>query len=365
MRAEKMRHAVLLGVVVFTAIVVMVQDRTIELAGVSAAAAKQLTDAFTDLLKVTPRDTKVAATLKTGFKTAAEGGDAATLNKLLNDVVDKADSIGAASTTHLKNLREQITKLAPPPTLANLDAAIQANEKLLKTPAVRKELGRQLGIIVEKVDDPGLKAFIKNPAKGASADVLKKLDDWARTASDADRHVMYLHIKNPVAKKNIIASVAAKKGIQIEKTRKAVNNTPKKQQDAIVRVQQEVIENVGNTVPEVVEKAVMGDVLKTLSRNERIGWAFAGFGIVAGVVGTIVAILVKPPYWNDTAVMDGTGGATPGQQPGVDFINWLNENPTAFTMSSCMSCLCCCCCCVVMIMALAGGGTKGGNDLSF
>jgi hypothetical protein len=249
---------------------------------------------------------------------------------------------------------------------AELDKQIAAVETQMRSPAVQKYLKTETTNVVNGIGDQVLKTWMKNPTTNPSEDILKRLDEWRKTASQLHQNIATIHIQNPNAKLYVIKKEGAKRGYQIQKNPRAVNQSRVKQQQAVAKTQNEFLNAPDATPAEVVNKNSIAELLKSgfknMNRNERIGWSIAGFSVVAAVVGTVVGILVKPPYWNDDAVLDGSSpGATPGQQPAVDFINWVNENPAVVTMSSCMSCICCCCCCCLLIIMMTSGGKKNNN----
>lgn len=99
-------------------------------------------------------------------------------------------------------------------------------------------------------------------------------------------------------------------------------------------------------------------LLNLTAKSERRNIILTVTGLAVAVAAVLIGIFVKPPYWNDSSETDGS------QQPWVDFLNWMLENPLLIGGAMWTCCCCCVClicvCCMVLITS-SGGGKKDGN----
>ncbi len=385
-----MRRSVVVAVVAILAVVLVILNLThrepIPIPGATAIAKM-----FDNFVVSGAVDSKVAKTLTTAFKQAEAAGDVPKMQKILDDATSAAKVSNAESTAHLKNLRNYIDEL-------NGGRAVQpAGAIAYTTPG---KVARGIELIKSKIGQTAIQKQLKVTSNqilqtAGDADTVKKFKDLSQTKTALDDatdrewkqfllkidvrqlSILSATVKNPDMLKEVNTKFSTRM-LNMDSARAA--NSIRQPPQSLVRSFREAQGEVGRVADEGVPDSIdeiarlnatanvvnpESEFAKVMKKYEKWGIALSVVGVAGGVIGTVVSLLVKPPYWNDPGVQAGTGGATPGQQPAVNFINWLNENPAAFTMSSCMSCLCCCCCCVVLILALAGGGKKGGNNVSF
>lgn len=304
--------------------------------------------------------TKQAQGLLTRVQKAEATGNATDALKALDDMPD--NELKQSLKRNLELLKPGKSAADTTKTMEKLNLYLQALAR--KVQSNTKQLRTSYTNWLKTTPDD-IQKILNSPDNLVTRDQRKRIGAFLKDRTQAELSKISAFAKNPYAK-DLSATLFAKNvGIDIKRPSNAVKLSPGEYVKAVRNLEATQLRNAENGVPananEALENAFYINILQNLTKDQKIGYAIGAFGIVAAVVGTVVGIVVKPPYWNDPGVLDGTGGATPGQQPFVDFINWSNENPAAITMSSCMSCICCCCCCVLLILAMSGGGKKNNN----
>lgn len=350
-------------------------------AGIKTGIKTGLSEIFSDFVKTSGIAAKQADTLKTAFKNAELAGDLPKMQQLLNDAKNASTTGNAESVKHLSRLQNSIDEIGGGTVQAAGEAAAKASKlarvkELLSaarnSKATTKQLESRGRAILNTM--PAFKA-LDELAKGSSATAAQKRtwQEALRTLDISQLSIMYGFVKNPELKEITKRAFATKAlDVDIVRSANAVRQTPANFLQGATRAGNTLAESADNMPTNAADIARLDatrdvietpSVLQSLKKYEKWGLIMGGLGIVSTVVATVVSLLVKPPYWNDPGVLAGTDGATPGQQPWVDFVNWVNENPAAVTMSSCMSCICCCCCCL-LIVAMMGGGRKANNNFT-
>lgn len=382
MRAEKMRPAVIVGVLIAIAVIVLIMETTPTREAIPGIGSitTGLADAFLKAMKAGNVPASQAKTWSNAFKEAESLGDTAKMNDLIAQAKAAAKT-DPAVPDQLSSLQKTMADIGGgvgasqgAATASKVARGTQIIKSLFASQKTQKQLKSRAKAILE-----GTGAFTdyKTLANAASASVAQKRG-WQNaldSLGDSELSIMYGYVKNP-ALKEITQNTFSARVLNLDTASpvNAVNQTPRQTAQAAGQAQNEVA-RVADAPPAdpviiartnaTVEALSEPSVLQALKKYEKWGLIVGGLGIVSGVVASVVSILVKPPYWNDSAVLDGTGGAKPGtEQSAVNFINWVNENPAAVTSSSCMSCICCCCCCLLLIMAMSGG-KKSGNNTNF
>lgn len=377
-----MRPAVIVGVLIAIAVIVLIMETTPTREAIPGigAVTTGLADAFSTAMKAANVPANQAKALSKAFKNAESLGDTAKMNDLIAQAraAAKTDSAVADQFSRLQNTMDGIGGVGP--QRAAPEVKVARGTQIIKSLFASQKTQKQLKSRAKAILD-GTEAFTeyKSLANAASASDAQKTG-WTKALDSlgvSELSIMYGYVKNP-ALKEITQNTFSARVLNLDtaaRSGNAVNQTPGQTAQAAGQAQTEVarvadapptdpvsIARVNATAEALAEPSV----LQALKKYEKWGLIVGGLGIVSGVVASVVSILVKPPYWNDNAVLDGTGGAKPGtEQSAVNFINWVNENPAAVTSSSCMSCICCCCCCCLLLIMAMSGGKKSGNNTNF